>query len=328
MTHEYDDPSRNDAGQFYAHTAANATVGQQFIAGVNQSDNYQTAQWKVEQHRRLNGLDPYTGLVPLVPLNGSIGHGPYIAPSRPGGTGSVVALGKLIKVAILWPAAIAIALGVIVLGLFGLLMLCKSLDGPTLTARAAKNEFGYFQPVPLTSRFTAKELASPVKPASLLAMWEATLAKKATVPERESLAGLAYRCMFQEGCRDGLTKLDAGRGAGLPRLAAVFLGRLAKSGDPSAARDLCLFSINAGSSYKDMLTARYLCGIPQSKDPVAVAENLKAYSQIEGAWSMQRAQIYVYIDKAEAAFDRKGFSGLASFITKYSPFTYDVWAVL
>ena len=167
MSHEYDDPSRNSDGQFHAHTAANATVGDQFIAGVNRDDNYQTAQWKVEQHRRLNGLDPYTGLAPLVPLNGSIGHGPYTAPRRPGGTGILVALGKLIKVAILWPAAIAIALGAIALGLFGLVMLCKSLDGPTLTARAAKNEFGYYKPVPLTSRFTAKEVASPVKPDSL-----------------------------------------------------------------------------------------------------------------------------------------------------------------
>ena len=239
-----------------------------------------------------------------------------------------MALGKLIEAAILWPAIIAIALGTIVLGLFGLLMLCKSLDGPTLTARAAKNEFGYFQPAPLTSRFTAKEVASPVEPDSLLAVWEATLAKKATVPEREALAGLAYRCMFQEGCRDSLTKLDAVRGAGLPKLAAVFLGRLAKSGDASAARDLCMFSINAGSSYKDMLTTRYLCGIPQSKDPVVVAENRKAYSQIEGAWSMQRAQIYFYIDQAAATFDRQGFSGLASFMTRHSPFTYSVlWAV-
>ena len=327
MNHEYDDPSRNSDGQFHYHVGANATSGEQSLAGVNRDDGYLTAQIKTEQYRQSQGLDPQTGLVRPVPFDRSGGYGPY-TPSRPDGAstgpGMLAALGRLIKVAILWPAAIAIALGAIAAGL---LMLSKSLDGATLTARAAKNEFGYYQPVPLTSRFTAKELAFPVTPASILATWKSFSAKEATVPQKQSLAGYAYRCMLQEGCRGSLMKLDARLGAELPMLAAGFLIPLVKNGDQSAARDLCLFTINVGISYKDMLTARYLCSRAQNLNPTSES-SVKALSQLEGSWAMRRALIYFYIDQAAATFERQGISGLAYFMYTHSPFTYSLlWAV-
>ena len=304
------DPNRNDGGQYmYGHS--NANVIDQVLAGVDNSDNYGTAHDKIETYRRIRGLDRYTGFpFTYVPSSSA---GTQYRESSPNDGKIWRTLGRLIKVTILWPAAIAITLVAIV---SGLVMSAKYFDGSTVASRAAKNEFGFYQPVPLASRFTAKELATPVTPESLLAAWSALGANKGAAPKIKPhirAAGYAYRCMFQEGCRDSLAKLDARLGANLPMWAAVFLKPLVEKGDESAARDMCLFAVNRGTSYKDMITARELCASARALNPKTDA-NVKALAQLDGSWATRRAKVYSYIDRATTIFEIQGFSGLVYFL--------------
>jgi hypothetical protein len=310
-----DDPTRNDGGQYLNHF--NANVGEQWIAGVNKYDSYQTAHLKTEAYRRSRGLDPYTGFVPLATVPNADLPYPHSSPvhnNRPDTDPRVLPnLGRAIKLVILWPTAIIFTFCAV---LVGLLMTSKSLDGATLTARAAKNDFSVYQPVPLASRFTQRELDTPITPESILKTWRALQSSKASTSRMLPAAqvmGQAYRCMLQEGCRESLAKLDTIAGANLPVFASGYLKPLVEKGDESAARDMCLFAVKTGISYKDMMIARALCARVNSLNTKTKA-NIQALAQLDGSWAMRRALIYGNVDRAYAAYEIRGFSGVISLL--------------
>lgn len=286
------DPNRSAGGQFYNHL--NANIDEQWVAGVNSNDNYMTAHLKTEDYRRRNNQDLFTGVpLPAKTYGGTSGGSTYHHSSS-GSDDSQIGevLGSLIKM-ILWVAvAVFLAAGAGV----GAIIAGRSMDGPTLTARAAQGEFASYQPAPLSKYFGEKELASPIEPAGFVAAFHGVKKgsdmKKAVRP----VQGMAYRCMLQPGCRDGVAKLDPELGRLLPRAAGNFLLEPSKAGREDATRDACLFAAKFGTSYKDLLTAFNFCSQAnyEHKGTKAGAE---AMSLLYNSWAFNRAHFYDLADQ-------------------------------
>lgn len=274
--YDHSDPNRSEGGQlFYQPTS----IAEQAIAGVFHGDNASTAQFKVENQRRSMGLDPLTGLAPLAVGVGSTFHGGGRYPVDGSQVGTI--LWRVLKAIVLWPAAIALALGAVACAAA---LVGMKFDAPSLAARAAQGEFADYQP-PLASLFSERELATPIKPAVLYAAFRSYKGLKASDSKgirAHALMGQAYRCVLQPGCREGVAQIDEGFGSRLPREASGFFADRVKNGDEQATRDMCLFAVKAGSSYLDMVEGRNLCAAANALGKESKAGQ-QALTRIEGS---------------------------------------------
>jgi hypothetical protein len=288
------DPNRSAGGQFYNHN--NAGIGEQWAAGVHHGDNYSSAHAKTEMYRRANNLDLFTG-VPLPPKTYGAGSGgsSYYPVHRDASQFGEVLKG-LFKV-LMWLVALVVVLGAIVVGA---LFAGRSMDAPTLASQAARGEFASYQPAPLSKFFTAKELSAPVDPAVWVAALHGLRPNKSDprLARLRRLQGEAYRCMMQAGCRDEVARLDPKLGQLLPRAAGAYLFEPAKAGDEDATRDLCLFAVKSGTSYKDILQARDFCSSANNLNRNSKA-GAQASAMLAGSWAVRRARFYGFADEVQ-----------------------------
>lgn len=301
--------NRTSMGQFENWGAAGgANTGEQALAGVGMYDSAWSAQLKVEQARRINGQDPLTGVY----LPKETSTNPYLS-GRYGGSGLgssgsgaaardesqiFAVLCGVFKAVVLWP--IAVALSIVSIGLIAVFV-GRAVDGPSLAAKAAREEFANYQPAPLAARFTPKDLAAPIDPAALAKGLRAHKPDAKADPKQLRAAALmaqSYRCMFQDGCRLGLAKFEPEAAARLPYVAAGFLAPLAAKGDASAARDMCLFTIKMGVGYQDAHMAMLNCthAVIASKQSAAAKETLE---RLSNSWAMKKAQAYIFADELQ-----------------------------
>jgi hypothetical protein len=203
------------------------------------------------------------------------------------------------KAIVLWPIAVAMVFAVVGIGAAAI---GRVVEGPGLAAKVARVEFANYQLSPLSARFSAKDLSTPIDPPSLAAALRAHKPDKKADPKQLRAAALmaqAYRCMLQEGCRSGLAKVEPEAAANLPYLAAGFLQPLAAKGDASAARDMCLFAIKLGTGYRDAEISRRNCfqAIYASRQSAPAKE---VGSKMDDSWSMKRAEVYAFVGELQA----------------------------
>lgn len=278
------DSTRSAGGQYHNHPFAD--LDQQKEAGVKEGDSFGVSLGKVDNHRRNHNLDPLTGEKRTT----------FFLKDPEGDPSQILqVLGSLIK-KILWTTAIVISIGGVGVGA---LVAGRSMDGPTLAARAGQGEFASYQPAPLSKYFPENDLATPVDPAAFVAAVHAVKPGKGEEDMKRRarpIQGIAYRCMRQPGCRDVVAKLDPKLGAVLPRAASSFFFDLAKAGNEDAIRDICLFAAKFGTSYKDLLIAHSFCSQANYERKNSKA-GVEAHSMLENSWAYRRARIYDWADE-------------------------------
>jgi len=298
MSYYDNDQNRSYGGQFYNHT--NANIGEQWVAGVNPNDSYMSAHIKTEMYRRANNLDPYTGaLLPTTKYGGSTGLNYHC--SSAGGTDFsqfLLDFCGLLKAVIFWPIGMAIIVGFVV---FGILKVGQKIDAPTLAARVSQDTFASYHLTPLTDFFSEKELAIPVEPEKFLASLHTFKHNKkadSKMKRAHAISGQAYRCFLQNACRESIAKLDPVASENLPHIASGFFSDMVKAGNEDATRDMCLFAVKNGTSYKDMIAARNVCGEALYFNGNSIV-GAQISSVMNDLWSMRRAELYKYADELE-----------------------------
>ena len=129
----------------------------------------------------------------------------------------------------------------------------KSFFGENIFLQATLNKEPYF---------SKNELAEPISATGYLTAFSAFESNHLANPKMlrvRALPGLAYRCMMQTGCREGVSKINPIAGENMAHMASGIFVNLIKQGDENATRDFCLFAIKGGTSYKDMIIAGKLC---------------------------------------------------------------------